>query len=137
MDAVVNRARCACGKPKKHSSTRCADCHAADMRAGRSPVTLAARRRESWHQTQGVKLLKRLGWTVYVLGGQGRATRQTAGIPDVFAVHAARGRALWWEVKAPGGKPRPEQVAFERLAVVAGLPYLRGTFEDLTTYLEG
>lgn len=47
------------------------------------------------------------------------STRQTPGLPDLYAQHPAWG-PLWLEVKRPGGKLAPAQEAFQRDEVAAG-----------------
>lgn len=111
-----------------------------------STVPAPRRRRgapEKAQQQQGVDLLRSLGAAVYVLGtrrpaGDYQGTRQTPGLPDVLAFISRRGAAgvstqLWWEVKAPGGHLRPEQVAFQGQCFAAGVAHVAG---DLTALLQ-
>jgi hypothetical protein len=63
--------------------------------------------------------LKTLGFHVSDLS-QPRASMQTPGLPDLFAMHARYG-AVWIEVKAPGGKLSANQRAWHELAAQAGV----------------
>lgn len=52
---------------------------------------------------------------------QGRRTRQTAGIPDLFVMHPDFEIALWVEVKRPdGGRLRGSQKAWHAIARESG-----------------
>ena len=78
---------------------------------------------ERVEQAHGVKLLRSLGASVYVIGttrpkGDYMGTCQTPGLPDVFCFLPRNLGGLWWEVKAKGGRLRPEQEQF-RLACMA------------------
>lgn len=68
-------------------------------------------------QAHVVRLLRHVGCTVWVLGttrrrGDYHGTMQTAGLPDVIAFLPRAGGVLFVEVKAPGGRLRPEQAQF-------------------------
>jgi hypothetical protein len=56
-------------------------------------------------ERDGIALLRSLGFVVYRLSQGYRAqrggTRQTLGLPDVYALHPAKQIALWWEAKTP------------------------------------
>lgn len=62
----------------------------------------------------GIDLLQRLGWTTYKLSQGYRkergGTRQSAGLPDVWAFHPVKQLTLWWEVK-----PAKEMARLEKL----------------------
>ena len=62
------------------------------------------------------RVAKSLGWwTLKVAGGQ----FQTPGIPDLLCLK--EGRAVWLEVKTPGGKATPKQAAMmAEIATQAG-----------------
>ena len=51
---------------------------------------------------------------------QPRATKQTEGIPDLYARHAAWGIRLWLEVKTHRGRVRPAQAAWHEAERAAG-----------------
>lgn len=97
-------------------------------------------------QADGVKLLKALGARVWVYGttrrrGDHMGTMQTPGAPDVKAFLPPKGgrtwRGLWWEAKAPGGWLRPDQAAFQELALAAGEAHIVGGLEALVGWLVG
>lgn len=106
---------------------------------------------EKTEQAHGVQLLRSIGADVWTLGtvrakGDYPGTRQTPGLPDVFAVlpvlwsiipsiQPPPRRALWWECKAVGGRLRPEQRHFQRCCVEADLWHVVGTFDDLLAAL--
>lgn len=60
-----------------------------------------------------------------------KASNIAIGLPDFsFSVH---GRAVYWEVKMPGEKPRPEQAAMlEKLAA----PPMSATVAVITSYVQ-
>jgi hypothetical protein len=102
--------------------------------------------REKYEQANGVHLLRSLGATVYVLGTRRRqgdhpGTMQTPGIPDIYAFlpfDATRGwtaRFVWWEVKAAGGRLRPEQAHFQTLCAIADVDHVAGDVNALVAYL--
>lgn len=74
-----------------------------------------------------VSLLRLSGCDVYRLS-QTRASKQSPGIPDIWAF-APGGQYAWIEVKRPGGRLRPEQRKFREQCearkiehVVGGIP---------------
>lgn len=97
-------------------------------------------------QRQIVNLLRSMGAAVYVIGttrprGDMPGTRQTPGIPDLYAVLPRRGHGeaqdLWIEVKRRGGKLRPEQERFQQQCREAGIPHVVGGVDDVIRYLVG
>lgn len=74
------------------------------------------RRLEKEIQAEVMDLLRAYGFTVYNLS-QPRATKQTPGIGDVYAVNPWRRRVLWFETKTPDGRQSPDQVEFQVLHV--------------------
>ena len=91
-------------------------------------------------QAQCVALLRSLGARVWVLGtvrakGDHPGTRQTPGFPDVNAF--IRGCCLYLEVKAAGGKLRPEQADFREAALSCGAPvyHVVGGVDELFAWL--
>ncbi|MGE0445661.1 MAG: VRR-NUC domain-containing protein [Vicinamibacterales bacterium] len=125
------------------------------MRRRATPTVVPRPRRrqpEAVQQEQGIALLRTLGATIYRLGvrrrgGDYQGTMQTAGLPDVFAflpdtatgpLPGAQivGRTfLVWEVKASGGRVRPEQAAFRALCVDAGVAHVLGDCDALIAWL--
>lgn len=109
-----------------------------------APYTASKRPRlprvpEKHVQAAGVRLLRSLGASVYVLGtrrprGDFPGTRQTPGIGDVYACLARH--ALWWECKAQGGRLRPEQAAFRDHCQRLGVPHVVGDLDALIGWLE-
>ena len=55
---------------------------------------------------------------------QRRTSRQTEGMPDLYATHAAWGVAAWLEVKRPGEKPSRVQREWHGATMAAGVPVL-------------
>jgi hypothetical protein len=107
-----------------------------------------ARLPEKLVQSQIVNLLRSIGGVVYTLGTRRPrgsldfSTRQTAGIPDLYAflpapaAQAAIGAsALWIEVKTATGRASPEQLAFESWCTLAKVPYVRGGVDDVVAFL--
>lgn len=85
-------------------------------------------------EAAGDRLMAAHGF-VAVRFSQARATNQSPGIPDRKYFHAARGLAVWWEAKAPGGKQRPAQREFQLMAEAVGETYLLGGTMALTEWL--
>lgn len=112
----------------------------------RSPRPLrTARVPEKVVQAQIVDLLRKVGAEVYVLGvtrrkGDYQGTMMAAGIPDLYCFlpprHVTHWVTLWVEVKAEGGKLRPEQETFREMCLWASHHYLVGGLEDVTRYLQ-
>lgn len=65
------------------------------------------------------RFLLALGYVVSDLS-QPRASMQTAGLPDLFAMHPRLGHALWIEVKAARGRVSPAQADWHNIARRAG-----------------
>lgn len=116
----------------------------------RARSTLAAPRRrqqpEKAQQEQGIALLRGLGATVYRLGVHRRATDyqgtgMSEGLPDVMAFLPHRGSGVrtfvCWEVKAPGGRLRPEQLEFQSRCFEAGVAHVTGDLTALMQWLVG
>jgi hypothetical protein len=97
-------------------------------------------------QSQIRAALLAIGAKVYTIGRPPRkdavfkGTGQTAGIPDMFAFLPLRGgvgpSAVWIEVKAKGGRLRPEQAEFAALCAGAGIPHLVGGLDVVLAYLQ-
>lgn len=66
------------------------------------------------------RALEALGFTVYDLS-QGRPTRQTPGLADLYVV--GQGRCAWVEVKRPGGRQSAGQRSFEEDVLANGGEY--------------
>ena len=116
----------------------------------RSTVTTPRRRpvqREAIQQEQGIALLRSLGATVYRLGVRRRATDHqgtgmSEGLPDVLAFVPVRGvpatrTFVAWEVKASGGRLRPEQIEFQARCFEAGVAHVTGDLTALMQWLVG
>lgn len=88
--------------------------------------------RESDVQKSVVAFLRRVGCGVYVLS-QGRKTRQTPGLPDLFAFPLV-GNAFAFESKTVSGKQSPEQEAFEAHCQRCGLDYVKGGIREAVDY---
>jgi hypothetical protein len=105
-----------------------------------------AMQREKVEQAHGVQLLRYVAGReqVFVLGTRRRAgdyqgTMQSLGVPDVvaFLPLGPSKLQLWWEVKAPGGRLRPEQQHFRQLclSVAAGVAHVVGDYDALIAFL--
>jgi hypothetical protein len=92
----------------------------------RSPVVPTEKQVEH----MGDRLMVTMGWEA-VRFSQARATQQSPGIPDRKYYHRELGVTLWWEAKRPGGKQRPAQRAFQRMAEACGEVYVLGGVEEL------
>jgi hypothetical protein len=99
---------------------------------------------EKVEQAHIVQLLRSIGATVYTLGTRRRrgdypGTMQTPGIADVFAFLPPKTRQRWVllavEVKAEGGRLRPEQVRFRELCLWADVAYVVGPLDAVITWL--
>lgn len=108
-----------------------------------SPAVALPRVSEKKEQAAIVKLLCSLGATVYVIGtvrakGDHPGTRQTPGIPDIFAWIGRDGCTwpLWIEVKARGGRLRPAQAEFKMLADHAQNYHIVGGCDDVIAWLQ-
>ena len=78
--------------------------------------------RETDVQYEITSFLEALGAAVYRLS-QGRATRQSAGLADLYVLHPKLG-GVWLEIKAPSGKPSSAQMVFGDRCRRAGVTYL-------------
>ena len=107
---------------------------------------MTSRVSEKVEQQHIVTLLRSIGATVYVLGHPSprdgrthRGTGQTPGVPDLWAflpAHAAQpARAIWIEVKATGGRLRPEQVEFRERCLTSGVSHLVGGLDTVIAFL--
>ena len=97
----------------------------------RGPTDLT---RESDVQYACKRLLEATGWWCYALS-QGRRTRQSAGLPDLYALHPQHG-ALWLECKQARGAQSPAQVKFQERCVQAQVPYVVArSVAELEAYL--
>ena len=100
------------------------------------------RQPERAEQANIVRLLKSVGATTYVLGttrrkGDYHGTMMSAGLPDVLAfTPTPRSMCLLAiEVKAPGGRLRPEQRTFRDLCALASVDHIVGGLDAVTDWL--
>lgn len=107
--------------------------------------------REKAVQSQIVTLLRSLGAVVYVLGtrrkrGDFQGTMMTAGLPDLMVFmpvpHGRNGicigrQLLMVEVKALGGRLRPEQARFRELCLAGGVAHVTGDLDAVIAWLTG
>jgi hypothetical protein len=117
------------------------------------PPRRRLQQREKIVQQQIVHLLRSIGAAVYVLGTKrpredSQGTRQTPGIPDLYTFlppprlqtdaagdHYQHGCGLWIEVKAQGGRLRPEQVQFREGCGFAHVPHVTGGVDQVIAFL--
>ncbi len=89
-------------------------------------------------QRAGVRWLRWCGFEVAELSQGYRAerggTRQTPGLPDVYAMHP-KGHACWWEAKSPEGRERESQIVFRENATACGVLVLTGPSLVVQEYL--
>jgi len=96
-------------------------------------------------QAHIVRLLCHVGCEVYVLGttrqrGDYMGTMQTPGLPDLIAFLPRAMGVLFVEVKAPGGRLRPEQAEFRDLVLACreahlGVHYATGGLDAVILLL--
>jgi hypothetical protein len=97
-------------------------------------------------QAQVLHALRSVGGIAYALGttrpkGDRPGTMQTRGWPDVgcfLPPSPADGlrRWVWVEVKARGGRLRPEQATFQGLCQVTGVDHVVGGLDQVLAYLQ-
>lgn len=103
---------------------------------------------ERVEQQHIVQLLRSLGAKVWTLGtvrrtGDYQGTMQSPGLPDVIAFlkappttpNAAPRRLLVVEVKAAGGRLRPEQAEFRAMCVASGTASVVGGLDAVIAWL--
>ena len=67
---------------------------------------------------------------------EGSFARQRTGIPDLSVIY--RGRSVWFEVKRPGGKLRPNQAKeIARMQAAGAEVFLVRSLEEVKTILLG
>ena len=103
-------------------------------RVDRNAAGTVTREREI--RAEGVKLLRALGCRVEVFS-ENRATRNTPGVPDVYAFLPNGRGTVWWEAKVPGGRISYDQYDFEAACLMCGQPYVRGGLAELRHFLAG
>lgn len=82
-------------------------------------------RAEKEIQREIYQIYRAHGCELYWLS-QARATRQTAGVPDLIVFHS-RTRSAWYhEVKTPAGDQSLGQVVFAELCTAVGWKYVLG-----------
>src|SRR5689334_9544850 len=80
-----------------------------------------------------LKPLEKTGelFVVKIAGGP----RQQPGLPDLCLVY--RGRAIWLEVKAAGGKVTPlQQAILDRIGFAGGIAYVVRSVDDVRLVIE-
>jgi len=98
---------------------------------------------ETAEQAHIVQLTRTLGGTAYVLGttrrrGDYAGTMQTPGVPDLLLFLPRRdgGREfVAWEVKAAGGRLRPDQARFAGECQAAAVAHGIGGFDAFIAFL--
>ena len=108
-------------------------------------LTKPVRRRhpERDEQAHIVRLLRTVGAEVWTLGttrrhGDYQGTNQAPGLPDLlsFLPVPDGGRVLLVvEVKAPGGRLRPDQVRFRDCCRAAGIHHITGGIDAVIAWL--
>jgi hypothetical protein len=86
------------------------------------------RQPERAEQRAIVQLLAHVGCRTWTLGttrrrGDYHGTNQSPGLPDIIAHLPDGGGVLFVEVKAPGGRLRPEQRDFRELCLLCRSPF--------------
>jgi hypothetical protein len=82
------------------------------------------------------RALRDLGFVVTRLQ-QPRRSGVTAGVPDLYAIHPAWRLAVWFELKATGGRLSKAQQGWHRVAQAAGVPVFTVTdTRDLVAALQ-
>lgn len=90
---------------------------------------------EKSEQLEIVKRFRVCGFVVYNLS-QSRASKQTPGLADLYAVHRDRPLALWWESKRQvGGKYSDAQREFKAHNDRCGVLCLGGDRYDVERFL--
>lgn len=101
---------------------------------------------EKHEQAQIVRLLRTLSAHLWVTGvprrrGDFQGAMRTPGLPDVFAFVPVRQRCVqtWHfvaiEVKAHGGRLRPEQATFQACCRLAGVAHVVGGLDAVMAWL--
>jgi hypothetical protein len=98
----------------------------------RTPMPVL-RTREKVIYEQCWQLLRLTGWVVYRLS-QPRASHQTLGLPDLYAIHPDHG-VLWVECKTDIGKQSPAQHDFQLTHLNSGVASICGGAPELQHYL--
>jgi hypothetical protein len=79
--------------------------------------------------------LKRVGWRYYSLA-QGRKTRQTPGLPDLWCLHPSGRPPFWVELKSETGTSSPAQLEFAALCHTAGTGHVVGGVTQVMDHLK-
>lgn len=83
---------------------------------------------------QCYRLLRLYDFAVYRLS-QTRASQQSLGLPDLYAMHPERG-VLWLECKTDIGKQSKAQKQFQQQCIEAKVPYLCGGVKELAHWIQ-
>lgn len=89
--------------------------------------------REAEVKAEVTAFLKRIGWKTWSTS-DGRVSRNTPGLPDLWAMHAHWG-TFWCEVKSETGKPSPEQLEFAKLCRSGEVGYVMGGIVQVQEHL--
>lgn len=124
-------------RPWRKAPPECRDCR--EVRRGRAPHDVRIPERVA--QRQIVHLLRSVGAQVWVLGttrrrGDHPGTMQTPGICDVVAF-VPRAGLLMVEVKAKGGRLRPEQSHFRDCCREHHVAHVVGGVDEVIAWLVG
>lgn len=117
---------CSTETPVDSDSTVCAGCGSRYGTAGLYSGSTGGGERvatEAEVQQEVATVLRSLGFVVTSFDQGYRpdgSTRQTVGVPDLFATHPKLSISLWVEVKRPGGKASAAQREWHRTAREAG-----------------
>ncbi|SRR5581483_7123475 len=103
------------------------------MTATRASRACAYRRGAAEYEA-AVRVLRATGWTVYRLS-QARASRQTPGLPDLWAFHPVLRLELTVEVKSGAGRPTPEQEEFAQFRALCQRDHVIGGRDAVLDYL--
>lgn len=76
-------------------------------------------------QAEIVRLYRAYGFIVWILS-QKRASKQSPGIPDVYAVNPRTGHVIWHEVKTPTGRQSAAQSTFQEEHRGSAVHYVLG-----------
>lgn len=100
----------------------------------RPPKVSRALQRETDVQRAVTQFFRKAGCHVYSLA-QGRKTRQTPGLPDLYVIHPSYG-AWWFECKVPGGKLSAAQAKFADQCWLSKIAYYWGGTKEAQSAMQ-